>query len=226
MGAVQWALSNGRLLNRESQRNIRFVNMPELKALRAGNPDAWDEAFHLLWPTAFAVVQLKLSPFCPADVEDVAIEALEELVEKVETVKSVDELKPLLAGIAHNRSVSLLRERFAKKRGSGKVESLDVAPNGHEDTRLDPPAPESSLDGLNSADLANLLTGLLANLKPDHRAVLEDFFLNGLSYAQISSRRGLALGTVGVYLKRGLEAIREAGGEHPELLKELEAFLR
>ena len=31
---------------------------------------------------------------------------------------------------------------------------------------------------------------------------------------------------VGVYLKRGLEAVRKAGARHPELLKESEAFLR
>jgi len=66
------------------------MSAPDLKALRLGDADAWAQAFRWLWPTAFAVAQLKLEPFLPRDIEDVAIESLEELVE---------ELKPLTASI-------------------------------------------------------------------------------------------------------------------------------
>ena len=75
----------------------------DLNALRQGDADAWDEAFRWLWPTAFAVAQLKLQPFLPDEIEDVAIEALEELVEKVRQIGAVEELKPLTASIAHNK---------------------------------------------------------------------------------------------------------------------------
>jgi hypothetical protein len=55
----------------------------------------------------------------------------------------VEELKPLAASIAHNRAVSLLRERFAKKRGEGKTASLDAQPdegaNPHEPALTDSP---------------------------------------------------------------------------------------
>ena len=46
------------------------------------------------------------------------LETLEEIVDKVREVKRAEELKPLAASIAHNLSVSRLRERFAKKRGA------------------------------------------------------------------------------------------------------------
>src|ERR1051325_682889 len=111
---------------------------PDLRALQSGDAEAWDEAFQWLWPGVFAVAQLKLQPYLPNEVEDTAIEALEELVEKVRTVKSAEELKPLAASIAHHRAVSLLRERFAKKRGEGKVDSLD-APAQDGATGTDPP---------------------------------------------------------------------------------------
>jgi hypothetical protein len=68
------------------------MNPCDLQALQRGESDAWDEAFRWLWPTAFAVAQLKLQPYLPEDIEDVAIEALEELVEKVRQVKEVEEL--------------------------------------------------------------------------------------------------------------------------------------
>src|SRR6266849_2613620 len=102
------------------------MTAPELKALRLGDADAWDEAFRWLWPTVFAVAQLKLEPFLPGDIEDVAIESLEELVEKVKEIKQVEELKRLAASIAHHRAVSRLREHFARKRGGGQTESLEA----------------------------------------------------------------------------------------------------
>lgn len=201
------------------------MNPPSLLALQSGDADAWNAAFDWLWPTAFAVAQLKLSLFLPADVEDVAIEALEELVEKVHAVKGVEELKPLAASIAHHRAVSALRERFAAKRGAGQTQSLEGLKEATDDT-FEPAATESPLDGLKQAELAGLIAQLQTDLKPEQRAILNDFFLGGLSYEQIAARHGVAIGTVGVYLKRGLEAVRKAGARQPTLLKELEAFLR
>ncbi len=200
------------------------MNPPDLKALQSGDANAWDEAFRWLWPTAWAAAQAKLQLFLPADVEDVAIEALEELVEKVREVKAVAELKPLAASIAHHRAVSLLRERFAKKRGQGKTQSLNEPDAQGNET--DPPGEDSPLAALNQMELAGLLARLQSELKPEQRAVLSDFFFHRLSYDQIAAKHGLATGSVGVYLKRGLEAIRKQGVRHPHLLKELEAFLR
>jgi len=122
------------------------MNPPNLHALQIGDSAAWDEAFQWLWPTVFAVAQLKLQPYFPNEVEDVAIEALEELVEKVRVIKSSEELKPLAASIAHHRAVSLLRERFAKKRGEGKTESLD-APTADGETKPEPASGDSPLAG-------------------------------------------------------------------------------
>ena len=59
------------------------MNPPDLKSLQQGDGAVWDEAFCWLWPTVFAVAQLKLQPYFPNEVEDVAIEALEEIVERV-----------------------------------------------------------------------------------------------------------------------------------------------
>ena len=201
------------------------MDPPELSALQEGDDGAWDQAFDWLWPTAFAVAQLKLQPFFPEDVEDVAIEALEEVVGKVRTLKSGEELKPLVASIAHNRAVSLLRERFARKRGAGMTESLDNPPNGAGEP-VDPPSEAPLLVELDQNELAGLLRDLQRDLKPEHRALLNDFFLHRLSYEEIARKHGLAMGSVGVYLKRGLEGMRNAATRHPVILKELEAFLR
>jgi RNA polymerase sigma factor (sigma-70 family) len=187
-------------------RHTFCVNLPDLGALKAGDATAWDEAFGWLWPTVFAVAKLKLQPYLPNEVEDVAIESIEQLVEKVPGIRSVEELKPLAASIAHNRAVSKLRERFATKRGEGKTESLDAQPaeeaNPHE------PLSDSPLADLEQNELAQRLSKSLAELKPPMGEILSDFFLHGLRYEEIANKRGVAVGSVGVYLKRGLEAMR------------------
>lgn len=187
------------------------MNPPDLRALQQGDADAWDAAFRWLWPTAFAVAQLKLAPFLPEEVEDVAIEALEVLVEKVREVRTAEELKPLLAGITHRRAVSRLRERFAKKRGAGQTESLDApAPDG--EVKPEPASLESPLDALAERELAQRLHESLTALKPPQGEILADFFLHGLRYEAMAKKHGIAVGSVGVHLKRGLEALRRIWG--------------
>jgi RNA polymerase sigma factor (sigma-70 family) len=189
------------------------VNVPDLRALQSGDADAWDEAFRWLWPAAFAVAQLKLQPYFPNEVEDVAIETLEELVEKVHDVRIVEELKPLAASIAHHRAVSLLRSRFAKKRGEGKTDSLD-APRDEEGTQHEPASSNTPLDDLGQKELAQRLGKSLAELKPPLGELLSDFLLHDLRYEEIARKRGVAVGSVDVYLKRGLEAMRRVWGRN------------
>lgn len=204
-----------RLVARAGLGETGVVNPPDLLALQSGDADAWNAAFDWLWPTAFAVAQLKLQPFLPDEIEDVAIESLEALVEKVRELKTVEELKPLAASIAHHRAVSLLRERFAKKRGEGKTESLD-APTAEGEAKPEPVSAESPLDALAEKELATRLQASLAALKPPQGEILSDFFLHGLRYEEIATKRGVAVGSVGVYLKRGLEALRRIWGGREE----------
>ena len=199
---------NASLARRGKFRQPRDVN---LRALQAGDADAWDEAFGCLWPVVLAVAQLKLQQYFPNEAEDVAIETLEELVEKVREVRSTEELRPLAACIAHNRAVSLLRERFAKKRGEGKTESLEALQAA---TSTDYPGPgaDSPVDALQRRELLESLSKTLAELRPPQGAMLTDFFLNGLSYEEIARKHGVAKNSVGVYLKRGLETLRRIWG--------------
>ena len=183
--------------------------------MQRGESAAWDETFAWLWPTVFAVARLKLQPFLPDEIEDVAIESMEALVEKVRAVKAVEELKPLAASIAHHRAVSLLRERFAQKRGEGRTESLDATTEDG-DAKHDPASPDSPLDALEEKELAERLQKSLGALKPPLGEVLTDFFLHGLRYEEIARKHGLAVGSVGVYLKRGLETLRRIWGERED----------
>jgi RNA polymerase sigma-70 factor (ECF subfamily) len=140
---------------------------------------------------------------------------LEALVEKVRELKSVEELKPLVASIAHHRAVSLLRERFAKKRGEGRTGSPEAVQGAAVIDCPDPTA-NSPLAALEQKELAECLSRTISKLKPPQGAVLKDFFLDGLSYEGIARKHGIPIGSVGVYLKRGLETLRRIWGQHEE----------
>jgi RNA polymerase sigma factor (sigma-70 family) len=188
---------------------------PDLQALQRGDAAAWDMAFPWLWPAAFGAAQVTLQPYLSAEVEDVAIESLEALVEKVRELKSVEELKPLVASIAHHRAVSRLREWFAKKRGEGRTGSLDAVQEGAGVDCPDPMA-DSPLAALEQKELAERLSQTLSELKPPQGVILTDFILNGLSYEEIAQKHGIPKNSVGVYLKRGRETLRRIWGRRGE----------
>ncbi len=191
------------------------MNMPRLQALQEDDAEAWDQVFRWLWPVVLAVAQLRLQPYFPNEAEDVAIEALEELVPKVREVETVEELRPLAASIAHHRAVSLLRERFARKRGAGKTESLEAV-QAESGADCPDPGADSPLAEVEQKELAQRISRSLAELKPPLGEVLSDFYLRGLRYEEIARKHGLAVGSVGVYLKRGLETIRRIWGRNGE----------
>jgi RNA polymerase sigma factor (sigma-70 family) len=187
------------------------MTAPDLEALRRGDVAAWDEAFPWLWQTAFPVARLQLDRYLPGEVQDVAIEAIEAVVEEVARVNEVEELKRLVASIAHRRAVDRLRRYFTDKRGGGKTESLEAKRD--EDGDLpDAIASDSPLATLSHKELADRLGRTMAGLKPQCRELLGDFHIDGLAYEEIARKRGVAMGSVGVFLKRGLDALRRAWG--------------
>lgn len=186
-----------------------------LRALQADDAAAWDDAFHWLWPVAFSAAQAKLQPYLPAEVEDVAIESLEALVEKVRSLKSVEELKPLVASIAHHRAVSRLREWFTKTRGGGKTIPLDPLGEGGLADCPDPVA-DSPPVVLEQKELAQRLRRTIGELRPPTDAIMMDRFISELSYEEIARKHGIPIGSVGVYLKRGLETLRRIWGRREE----------
>ena len=86
------------------------------------------------------------------------------------------------------------------------------APTDDSGNPHDSPSSDSPLADLEQKELAHRLGQSLAELKPPLGEILSDFFLHGLRYEEIAKKRGVAVGTVGVYLKRGLEAMRRIWG--------------
>ena len=56
---------------------------------------------------------------------------------------------------------------------------------------------------------ALILAEALKGVPEQYRKVVEDFYLKGSTQQEIADRHGLKIGSIGVYLDRGLKALRE-----------------
>ena len=200
------------------------VQKPNLQNLKSGASAEWDLAFQWLWPSVVAVVNGKLGEGLAADVEDVALESVEALVEKVPTVRTVDELRLLALAIARNKAVDFLRRHLAAKRDVRHNCPLDVVEaNAPDELAL---SAELQVAEVDARELAMLLQEVLELIEPRERQWLTDFFIQGLSYAQIAEKHGIAVGSVGVLLARARNKVQKLMTKNPQLLKEVGGFLR
>ena len=130
-------------------------------------------------------------------------------------MKKVGELKALLAKITHDECVTFIRKIQAKKHGGGNVKSLDEMLEAVSDVIVESHefnwSAHQRPSGPNS-DLVRLVMGLADQLNPKERQVFEDFHINKLTYKQISGKHGIPIGSVGVYLKRSHEKLRDLLG--------------
>jgi len=193
---------------------------PLLARLKQDDPDAWQEAFDKLRPVALMAAELRLDGIMRDECEDVVVETLARIPGKVGKLESEGELEPLTASIAGNIATDKLRKHLAGKRGGGKVESLDGLTDA-EDRGLAGLSATDILRELTMKDVGELLRELLVEVGEPYRGVLRDYYLDGLSHAEIAEKRGIAINSVGVYIQRGLTALKAVISRRPKLQKEL-----
>lgn len=195
-----------------------------MEQLAKGDPETWNEAFRCLYPVAFEAARSRLGESLATECEDVAIESLSEMMEKGAPVNSDDELKPFVASIARNKATDQLRRHLADKRGGKKTQSLDALLESGEAGYAGLPT-EEFLDSLSEQELGRLLMDLSAEVKKEYRVVLRDHFFDQLSYNEIAAKRKISVGSVGVYLQRGLASLRNVIARRPQLKNELLAMV-
>jgi RNA polymerase sigma-70 factor, ECF subfamily len=104
--------------------------------------------------------------------------------------------KVFIAVIARRRLIDRLR----KKNAEPPMDSVDVL----ESVAWSDPGTSSEI----SLE-AEQASRALAELRPEHRQVLELGLLHGLSQSEIAARLGMPLGTVKSFMRRGLLRVRE-----------------
>ena len=149
---------------------------------------------------------------------------MEILLDKVKDVKDVSGLKRLLITISARRAYSRLRWHYGPGGGS-RTQSSD-ADESDANKQIEEASGNSPAEELENKELCDLLQRLQVQLKPQSREIMNDFFITELSYIEIAEKHSVAVGSVGVYLKRGLDQLRQFLEKKPALLKETKDALR
>jgi RNA polymerase sigma factor (sigma-70 family) len=176
----------------------------EIEQLRANDRTAWNRAFEVLYAISLSVCCSTASTMNHHEQEDVAVEAVEEVIGYVEKVNSFEECKKLVVTISKNRLMDRFRSKATVKHGAGQVESLEQQ-EGFEAVDINQQQPDAlALAGENLMILKRALLGV----PEQYREVVEDFYLKGLTQQETADKLGLKIGSIGVYLDRGLKALK------------------
>ena len=199
------------------------MNLPSIHELRKGQELSWAIVFDWLWPIAVAGARSHLAQWAPDEIDDVAAECLEQLCDMVadNRIETTEELAPLATTISHNIAVDRLRSALAERRNINQAVSLDALEVDTEDVQA-----ENPFHTLESQETAELVEELIQTLSPKQAAVVHDYFFKRLSYTEISEKRDIPIGTIGVLLNRSLQKLRKKISKSRTLLKEITPRIR
>lgn len=192
--------------------------------LKAGDREIWSQAFNYLYSIAYSAARERLAGVLAHQCEDIALETVEELFTQVENVKSDDHLKALTLLIARSKASDELRRHLSKKRGSGELTALEEL-QGEEDIADMAAQEEAVLETIEREELAEVLGKMAQCLNRKQELILKDYYFEGLSHVEIAEKRGIPMGSVGVFIQRGVESLRSMLARRPQLRAELMASL-
>jgi DNA-directed RNA polymerase specialized sigma24 family protein len=193
----------------------------DLPRLKAGDGRAWSSAFPQLLAIAISVSKRYGAVLTREDAEDLAIQTLAVIPRRLEAIETVEQLRATVAAIAVNQAVSMVRRKFAGKRGG--VENLV---SSHVDDINQVPAPASELSEQELRDLILLLRSALDVLDVTTRALLVEKVVDGATFEVLSKKYHIPPGTLYPKLARALLRVRRSLEDSPVFLKELRDFLR
>jgi RNA polymerase sigma-70 factor (ECF subfamily) len=183
--AIAARLRVGRPLSRRSDAAL-------VKAAQRGDAEAVDELFRRHWPAAHRAAWLVVHDAAAA--EDIAQEAFLSALRALERFDRRRPLGPWLHRIVVNRAIDWSRARALRPESAA-----DALPE---------PAAETAAPAVGEDILA-----ALADLGPEHRAVVVLRHLLGYTPGEIAAMLDLPRGTVNSRLRRALDALAIAIGE-------------
>jgi RNA polymerase sigma-70 factor (ECF subfamily) len=183
------AASDVRRRTSEARPQSRTPEAALIRAAQRGAPEAVDELFRRHWPAAHRAAWLVVHDAAAA--EDIAQEAFLAALRALDRFDRRRPLGPWLHRIVVNRAIDWSRARALRAESTA-----EAAP--------EPAAPEVA------AALADDVVGALAELGPEHRAVVVLRHLLGYTPGEIAAMLELPRGTVNSRLRRALDALGAA----------------
>jgi RNA polymerase sigma-70 factor (ECF subfamily) len=177
--AVAGRLRVGRPLSRRSEAAL-------VRAAQSGSTDAAEELFRRHWPAVHRAAWLVVHDAAAA--EDIAQEAFVSALRALDRFDRRRPLGPWLHRIVVNRAIDFSRARALRPEAGADALGAAVAPDA-------------------GTEIGDELVAALADLGPEHRAVVVLRHLLGYTPGEIAAMLDLPRGTVNSRLRRGLDAL-------------------
>ena len=157
-----------------------------VRAAQRGSASGIEALFRLHWPRAYRAAFLVVHDSAAA--EDIAQEAFLAAIRNLDRFDRRRPFGPWLHRIVVNRAIDWTRAR--QLRGEAELQESLAAPE-------------------QEAELGGSVLGALAELPPEHRAVIVLRHLLEYTPGEIAELLGLPRGTVNSRLRRGLDSLQE-----------------
>jgi RNA polymerase sigma-70 factor (ECF subfamily) len=163
-----------------------------IKAAQAGSDEALEQLYRRHWPWAHRAAYLVVHDAAAA--EDIAQEAFLSAIRSLDRFDRRRPFGPWLNRIVVNRAIDWARARSLRRETASELDA-ELAP-----AEPDPPAMSSSV-------YSDELVAALAELSPEHRALIVLRYLLEYTPGEIAETLGLPRGTVNSRLRRGLDRL-------------------
>ena len=157
-----------------------------VREAQRGSEDALEELFRRHWRSAHRAAYLVVHDGAAA--EDIAQESFLAATRALDRFDRTRPFGPWLHRITVNRAIDFARARRLRRESAMAIEAKDTAPV--------------------EAGLSDELMAALADLSPEHRAVIVLRHLLGYTPGEIGAILGLPRGTVNSRLRRALDRLR------------------
>jgi RNA polymerase sigma factor (sigma-70 family) len=210
--------------------NPNRVEESYYKLLEARDPRAWRCAFDALYPVALKNASNGKGALGLEDAKELALQAVDKIFGILEEARFrsrwvglekeevLAQLGAMVAVIARRLRISSNRKHFSAKREGGNLhtpleEALLSKDNGYKMLEL--------------ADALRVMRKVIdGHLDDNERELLQDYYLEGLTLKEVSTRHGMPLGSVGTKIGRVLLKLRKKVEEEGVNKESLTYFLR
>jgi RNA polymerase sigma-70 factor (ECF subfamily) len=179
----------------------------ELTRLRSQDEEAWADLHREHFPRLWCSVNRILNN--PSHADDVVQEAFVKAFREVDRFQGQSQIGTWLYRIAVNQALDFVRKRQRRERWLSFLSPFrDPGDDGALPALPDRPVPAESSSELERADLREHLFAAMAELSPEHRAVVQLRLVEEHSLAETSEILGCKEGTVNSRLHYACEHLR------------------
>ena len=173
-----------------------------VKQAIAGSQKAYSELMSLYWDSIEKIFSLKL--LSKEDVEDLAIATFSKAFDKLESYNNSFAFSTWIQTIANNTLIDFFRKK------DQKTISIDQQKEGEDCNNID--VVDNSLDPENHLirkQKNKHITGMVHRLKPHYRELIILRYLDEMTYAEISKKLNMPLGSVKAKLFRARDLLMQ-----------------